>query len=134
MFAGRKEELEELKSRFETDRFESILISGKRKIGKSQLIVKAQKSFPGIVISYECFRASHEVNLRGIETEIRNALGNPYLHFDSLFDVILFLHERSAEKKILFVIDEYPYARDGETTDSEKMQSTKSMDREKQIP
>ena len=119
MFTGRKEELKELSNRFGSNRLEVILISGKRRIGKSQLIVEAQKTFPGIVISYECFRASYETNLRRIEVEIRKAIGNPYLHFESLFDTILFLHEKAADTKILFVIDEYPYIRESDATDSE---------------
>ncbi|MBQ9457673.1 MAG: hypothetical protein IJU64_04110 [Bacilli bacterium] len=119
MFTGRREELKELKSRFETNRLEVVLVSGKRRIGKSQLIVEAQKSFPGIIISYECFRSSYETNLRMLEAEIRKVFGNDYLHFGSLFEVLSFLHEQAAKTKVLFVLDEYPYMREGEATDSE---------------
>ena len=119
MFIGRKEELEELNSMYSTKRCECILIEGRRRVGKSQLIAESTKKFDGLIISYECFKSTYESNLRNIESEIRKLLKMPYLRFDSLYDVIVFLHENAQSRKILFIIDEYPYMREGDATDSE---------------
>ena len=118
MFIGRKEELKELRRKFDSDHFEVILVSGKRRIGKSQLIVESLSGFEGNVISYECFKSTYHDNLENIEKEVKKRY-NDYLHFASLYDLILFLHESASDTKTVLVIDEYPYMRDGDTTDSE---------------
>ena len=119
MFIGRQGELRELRSRYATERPETILVSGKRRIGKSQLIVESMRDFDGLVISYECFKSTYRQNVQRMEEEIKKVFGNAYLHFDTLYDLILFLHENAASRKILFVLDEYPYMREGDATDSE---------------
>mgnify|MGYP002622796674 CR=1 FL=1 len=119
MFIGRKDELNELKHKYNSNKLEMILLSGKRRVGKSQLIVESSKTFVGKIVSYECFLSSYEANLRLLEAEIKKIFNNTYLYFNSLYDVILFLHTNAEKEKILLVIDEYPYMREGDTTDSE---------------
>ena len=43
MFIGREKELEELVEKMNNDHFESILIYGRRRIGKTELIKEATK-------------------------------------------------------------------------------------------
>ena len=119
MFIGRKDELIELNEKYLTDRLETILVSGRRRVGKSQLITESQKGFVGTVIAYECYKSTYESNLRRLEQEIKKTFNNNFLHFNNLFDVIMFLFEQSKKEKILFVVDEYPYMREGDETDSE---------------
>ena len=57
MFIGREKELEELTEKINNDCFESILIYGRRRIGKTELIKEAIKSANSKVIYYECKRA-----------------------------------------------------------------------------
>ena len=119
MFTGRKEELKELKAKYNSSKIEVILVSGKRRIGKSQLIVESQKDFDGLIISYECFKSTHKDNIEKINKEIKKCLPETYMDFNSLYEVILYLHEKASNKKIIFVLDEYPYMREGENTDSD---------------
>ncbi len=119
MFTGRNEELKELRNKYSTSQLEVILVSGRRRIGKSQLIAESIKGFEGIVLSYECFKSTYESNLRKIENEIKKLFSNNYLHFNSLFDIIIFLHDNCKDQKILFVLDEYPYMRENDSTDSD---------------
>lgn len=119
MFVGREDELKELKERFFSNNTEIICVLGRRRIGKSQLIYKSHEEFDGIVISYECSDTGYFDNLRGIEKLIQEKLNNKFLHFDKLEDALDFLYDKSKEQKILFIIDEYPYLRDGKKTDSE---------------
>lgn len=119
MFVGRKQELIELERLYGTEKPEFILLSGKRRIGKSQLIVASHKDFDGIVISYECFVSTYSANLEMLEAEIEKVLGDRFSHFQSLYEVILYLHAAAKERKVLFVLDEYPYMREGDSTDGE---------------
>ena len=119
MFSGRKEELSILRKKYSSKRLEVISVLGKRRIGKSQLISESAKTFDGIVLSYECYDASEKANIDKISYLIRNAFHNEYLNFNSIYEIVLFLHDEAKKQKILFVLDEYPYMRDGEKTDSE---------------
>ena len=53
MFFGRKRELEELREKLSSDRFESILIYGRRRVGKTALIRKAAETYSGRFLYYE---------------------------------------------------------------------------------
>lgn len=118
MFVGRKEELKQLKNKYATDTTEIISVLGRRRVGKSQLIFHSYKDFDGLVISYECSDTGYKDNLEGIEKLIKETLKNDYIHFDSLYDVMMFLQNEASKQKILFIIDEYPYMREGKATDS----------------
>ncbi len=119
MFIGRSEELKELKDRYSTDTTEIISVLGRRRVGKSQLIFNSYQDFDGVVISYECSDTSYYDNLIAINKLIQKTFDNEYLNFSSLYDVLMFLQKESSRQKILFVIDEYPYMRNGKATDSE---------------
>jgi len=118
MFVGRKEELKELKDKYNTDTTEIISVLGRRRVGKSQLIFHSYKDFDGLVISYECSDTGYKDNLEGIEKLIKKILKNEYIHFNSLYDVMMFLQNVASKQKILFIIDEYLYMRESKATDS----------------
>lgn len=119
MFVGRKEELEQLKSLYDSATTEIISVLGRRRVGKSQLIFNSYKDFNGLVISYECSATTYKSNIDNINVLIRKTFNNDYLSFSSLYDILLFLQNEAKKQKILFIIDEYPYMREGKATDSE---------------
>lgn len=119
MFVGREKELNELKEKYNSDTTEIICVLGRRRVGKSQLIFNSHQDFDGLVISFECSDTSYNDNLRNINQLIRKTFNNEYLAFNSLYDVLIFLQKEAEKQKILFVIDEYPYMRDGKANDSE---------------
>ena len=119
MFVGRDEELIELKEKYNSAKSEMISVLGRRRVGKSQLIFNSYQGFEGLVISYECSDTTYKDNLLAINTLIKKTFENEYLNFNSLFDILLFLHKEASKQKIIFVIDEYPYMREGKATDSE---------------
>lgn len=108
MFLGRENELkvirQELSSR---NRKTAILVYGKRRVGKSTLIQEAAKDFDGIVINHLCVQSTFEGNLDLICRSVCQALGLPNMQFDSLFALMDFL--KAQDKRILLIIDEYPY-------------------------
>ncbi len=108
MFIGREKELQELKNEFsEWKRKTAVLVYGKRRVGKSTLINEAAKSFDGIVINHLCVSSTFEGNMELIYKSVSEALELPQLGFDSIFSMMEFLGKTG--KKILLVIDEYPY-------------------------
>ena len=108
MFIGRKKELTELKEKINNNRFEAILLYGRRRIGKTELIKEATKSFDGIYIYYECKRGLLIDNINGLNDEINRAL-KFNLKFDTFKSALKFMFEHSKDKKILIAIDEFPF-------------------------
>ena len=108
MFIGREKELAQLKSELSSwKRKTAVLVYGKRRVGKSTLIKEAAKSFDGVVINYMCVTSTFEGNLELIYQSVSEGLGLPDIRFSSLFDMLDYL--KTQDKKILLIIDEYPY-------------------------
>lgn len=108
MFLGREKEVAELKRELSSwERRTAVLVYGKRRVGKSTLIQQAAGGFSGIVINHLCVQSTFEGNLSLICRSACQALGLPSVEFASLFDLMDFLGAQN--RKILLIIDEYPY-------------------------
>ena len=108
MFIGRQKELREIESELSNvNKKSAILIYGKRRVGKSTLIKEAAKKFNGIVINHLCVTSTFEGNAELIYRSVSDALSLPNIHFESLFAMMEYL--KTLDKKILLIIDEYPY-------------------------
>ncbi len=108
MFIGRQKELKQLTAALsDWKRKTAVLIYGKRRVGKSTLIKEAAKSFDGVVINHMCVSSTFEGNLELIYQSFSEGLSLPNMHFDSLFAMMDYL--KTLDKKILLIIDEYPY-------------------------
>ncbi|MBQ8136084.1 MAG: AAA family ATPase, partial [Clostridia bacterium] len=108
MFLGRKNELHTLRQELSSwDQKTAVLVYGKRRVGKSSLIQEAAKGFDGIVINHLCVQSTFEGNLDLICRSVCQALGLPIVRFDSLLALMDFL--KPTNKRILLIIDEYPY-------------------------
>ncbi len=108
MFVGREKELKALSAELSTwKKKTAVLIYGKRRVGKSTLIREAAKAFDGIVINHLCVASTFEGNLELIYRSVSESLSLPNLRFDSLFAMMDYL--RILDRKILLIIDEYPY-------------------------
>jgi AAA+ ATPase superfamily predicted ATPase len=108
MFFGRERELNELNEKLSNGRFEAILIYGRRRIGKTELIKQAAKNFDGLYIYYECKRSLLGDNIEGLNATIQQAFGSNF-SFNSIKDALKFVFEQAKEKRILLVIDELPF-------------------------
>ena len=108
MFIGRDKEIEQLTAELSTwKRRTAVLIYGKRRVGKSTLIKEASKMFNGVVVNHMCVTSTFEGNMELIYRSVSEALGLPNIQFDSLSGMTDYLG--TLDKKILLIIDEYPY-------------------------
>ncbi len=108
MFIGREKELNALKTELSSWKKKSaVLIYGKRRVGKSTLIMEATKSFDGVVINHLCVTSTFEGNLDLIYKSVCEGLSLPRMLFESLFGMMDYL--KTLDKRILLIIDEYPY-------------------------
>jgi len=103
-FIGRERELEDLKCEF-AKKTSKTLIYGKRRVGKTTLILEAIKYFDGVTIYFECLQSSVRDNLDKLTRQICETLNSPSLYFNDFIE--LFAYLKKTDKSILIVLDEY---------------------------
>jgi len=109
MFYGRTEELNFLESKYNSNKSEFIIIYGRRRIGKTELLKQFSNGFPHVFyVGREC------TNNEQLEAFTRVLLaGNPsakYIKFDSWENVFRYIGNISEKEKKLIIFDEFPYA------------------------
>ena len=106
MFYGRLKEIELIRSCLK-DKNNSILIYGKRRVGKTTLIKESINKYK--FLYFECLEDTIEKNIDSFKS-IMNKCGiiiPSYVSFNDFVDVFSYLD--SLNEKIVVVIDEYPY-------------------------
>ena len=109
MFIGREKELSKLTQLYNTDSFQFPVIYGRRRVGKTALInefIKDKES-----ISFTGLESTVSQNLENLSRAIHLYMGTIgeapiYQSFQSALETIFELAEN---KRVIFVIDEYPY-------------------------
>lgn len=109
MFIGRKRELSKLEKLHASKRFEFLVMYGRRRIGKTRLLVEFIKGKDAIFFSAE--ENNDKLNL----SKFTDAIRDYYPHFkfipdfDSWENAFKFIAEIAGDKRTIVVIDEMPY-------------------------
>ena len=109
-FYCRENELRKLNKRYEGDKFECIVIYGRRRVGKTALINEFCKEKPTIFFS--ALNTTGKENLEALSKSIMTferpdmESAPEFRSYDAALDELTAL---SKEKRMVFVIDEYPY-------------------------
>lgn len=109
MFVGRKMELNDLNERFASGKFEFAVIYGRRRIGKTALINEFIKDKDSIYCTgVESNEKQNLANLSKavLEYETGSPIDTSFPSFQAAFEHIF---ELSRNKRIVFIMDEYPY-------------------------
>ena len=119
MFIGRQQELKAIRGVLKK-KSGSVLVYGKRKVGKTTLILQALRESSDKTVYYECLKAPIQENIEGFISALVGAQVIPVkMGFASFQDVFQYLNTLGETLNI--VIDEYPYLKQfakGETIDS----------------
>lgn len=110
-FIGRTEEITILQNAYKTNNYEGIVIYGRRRIGKSELIKESYRNLDIPNLYYECVDASEETNAKFLSEKIANIFNIPTPDFKSIRECLFYVFEQSLDKPLVFVLDEYPYLR-----------------------
>lgn len=116
MFIGRSEEVKEIKNALSTEKFESILIYGRRRIGKSEIIHESVKNSTIPVLNFECKRSSLKSNLDGLTKLFQDNFNFTNLVFNSFDDFFDYVFKYSMKKKFVLIIDEFSFLLDEDYT------------------
>ena len=109
-FIGRFHELALLKEIMDKPSA-SVMVYGKRKVGKTTLIMKALKDSGEKTVYYECLKAPMADNIAGFVSElVRQQIIPVKLNFDSFVDIFAYLDSLGTTVNV--VLDEYPYLKE----------------------
>lgn len=109
MFIGREKELENLNSLYDTGRFQFPVIYGRRRVGKTALINEFVKDKD--TVYFTGIESNAKQNLENFSKSIFNFTSgsNAAPVFSSFQEALAYVFNLAASKRIVLVIDEYPY-------------------------
>lgn len=110
-FIGRERERERIAREIATQRQAAILVYGRRRVGKSELIKQCLAESGQRSIYYECKETSERNNLDSLSALISESFNLPPLAFPDLESLLNHLFEASTQEPLTLVLDEYPYLR-----------------------
>ncbi len=110
MFIGRKEEIRILTEYLENNKQENIVIYGRRRIGKSELIKETLRKINVPFIFYQAKETTIQDNIESLSKIIATHFDLGPIIFKSVEDIYEYLFKKSTEP-FVFVVDEYPYLR-----------------------
>lgn len=111
-FIGRENEKQMIKGLFASEDFESLLVYGRRRIGKSELIKNCIQESNIKSIYYECKQTTEMNNVESLSKLISEILDLPKLAFSNMEDILEFSFKKAEKEKLILVFDEYSYLRD----------------------
>lgn len=113
MFIGRKDALQSLEDKYNENKGHLIVVYGKRRLGKTAFLKEFSKNKEHFF--YVCRETidSEQIKLFSEEILIDHPLRSFISTFDNWEKAFMFLINEAKEKKILIIIDEFPYLAQG---------------------
>lgn len=116
MFIGRERELARLDEEISRSKSSLIVVSGRRRVGKSRLLIEATQNRKSVF--FQATRVSSELNLETFKRQVAKSLGpSPVLDglaaWEGVFHFISGI-AREGRENIVIVIDEFPYITDSD--------------------
>ncbi len=109
MFINREKELASLRKLKDSGKFEMAVVYGRRRVGKTALLREFSKEIESIF--FVCDEVNEKMMLRSFSEVILEHFGekDTLSPFESWEKAIRFVASKAKEKRLLLVIDEYPY-------------------------
>ena len=114
MFIGRKNELERIKRRLKLDQFQAVLVYGRRRIGKTELINEAIKQSGVEVLPLLARKVNSAINLEEFAADAGRFMNNVSFHPANYYEFYASLFEYSKNHPFVLFIDEYCFLKEGE--------------------
>jgi len=110
MFIGREKELASLNKLYEEDKFQLVVMYGRRRIGKTTLISEFISDKPAIYFSAQ--EVNDALNLSQFSRKVYNFFNVPETvgAFSGWTSAFEFLAEKARESRFILAFDEFPYA------------------------
>lgn len=107
-FIGREQELNDLNELYSQNKFHLFVLYGRRRVGKTTLLNEFCKNKDSIFYSAE--QSSEKLNLEKFSELVFEFYGEKNLEpFSSWTNALSYIDQKQENKKIVLVIDEFPY-------------------------
>lgn len=125
MFVGREKELLLLESLYDSNRFEMLVVHGRRRVGKSFLLSHFANRHRGNTIFFTADKSSERVNVENFCSEMKNIVktGDFLGSFSSWYDVFSFLGAAESTERTVIVMDEFTYLLKADPSFDSKLQN-----------
>ncbi len=108
VFIGRERELSELNDLYEQDKFQLFVLYGRRRVGKTTLLNEFCKGKESIFYSAE--QSNSKLNLDKFSNLVFDYYSESNIEpFSSWANALSYIDERQNNKRLVLVIDEFPY-------------------------
>lgn len=108
VFIGREKELAELNDLYVQEKFQLFVLYGRRRVGKTTLLNEFCKGKDTIFYSAE--QSNNKLNLEKFSRLVFSFYGEENLEpFSSWGNALSYIDERQKDKRLILVIDEFPY-------------------------
>lgn len=108
VFIGREKEIADLNELYLQDKFQLFVLYGRRRVGKTTLLNEFCKDKETIFYSAE--QSNEKLNLEKFSSLVFNFYGeNNLAPFSSWTNALSYIGDRQKDKKLVLVIDEFPY-------------------------
>ena len=108
IFIGRERELADLNELYIQDKFQLFVLYGRRRVGKTTFLNQFCKDKDTIFYSAE--QSNNKLNLEKFSSLVFSFYGeNNLAPFSSWTNALSYIDERQENKKLVLVIDEFPY-------------------------
>lgn len=105
---GRSVELNQLEQMFQSDKFEFLIMYGRRRIGKTTILQEFSKKHRTIFFSAQ--EKNDTLNLQDFSKLVQQYFEGtfiaPFLNWEDAFD---YIGKKNVEEKIVLIIDEFPF-------------------------
>lgn len=107
-FIGREKELADLNELYLQDKFQLFVLYGRRRVGKTTLLNEFCKGKDTVFYSAE--QSNDKLNLEKFSSLVFSFYGESNLEpFSSWTNALSYIDERQKDKRLVLVIDEFPY-------------------------
>ncbi len=111
-FHGRQAQQKKIRTLLRRSPMQIVLVYGRRRVGKSELIKHCLRQESVRQIYYECKQTTEQNNVESLSALISEQFGLPALGFGSMEAVLEYLFSQAQKEPLALVLDEYPYLRE----------------------
>lgn len=112
-FYGREKQRALLCKLFEQNGLQVVLLYGRRRVGKSELIKQVLRETKTRSLYYECKQTTEKSNVESLAEMVAQTYRFPPLAFKNTEEILDFLFRQGQQEPLVLVLDEYPYLRHG---------------------
>lgn len=110
-FIGREKELELMEALYASDKFEFLIMHGRRRIGKTYLLTYFARKHHENTVFFTADKSSEQINVHEFCEDLNRVLhaGDYLKSLNTWKDVYSFLRDREINDRLVIIIDEFTY-------------------------